>query len=174
MTTTLAVAITTGTWAAPPEAASAWRVSVLPKCPTTWTQAQHERYARKVFNRTRIVKAAKKRLVTMRVCQYSDAARINARRLVRRLRNRRKVRLALTPYRCGKHGRFAVPCGIVFRESRFNCRAKNPRSSAYGYYQLLDSWWGYLGRRPTCREQHRIAARLWRGGRGVSNWRLTA
>ena len=43
----------------------------------------------------------------------------------------------LTPYECGSHGRFAVPCSIVQRESRYSWGAYNSSSGARGPYQFL-------------------------------------
>lgn len=33
---------------------------------------------------------------------------------------------------------------IIFCESTWNCEAKNPKSTAYGYCQFLDSTWEYV------------------------------
>ena len=129
-----------------------------------FTQAKHATYARRTFQRDRISKKAKKRLVKMRTCQHSDRARVNARRLARRHRKARKRRLAVTPY-----GRWAIPAYIVMCESKGSYTAQNP-SGAYGAYQLMPTWWGHLGRKPTPREQDAIAARLWNGGAGRSHW----
>lgn len=60
---------------------------------------------------------------------------------------------------------FAVPCGIVACESRFNPRADN--GSHYGYYQAQYS---YLGGDRSIGNQHRVAAGLWRSGAGASHW----
>lgn len=145
-------------------------------CSRVFTQVQHRQYARAVYNhRQKVTRRAQKRVQRMRTCQSTPEAATNAKRLTRRLRKSYKRRRAMTPYYCPGHGWFATECYIVANESRFSCTAQNPSSSAYGYYQLLDSWWGYLGRKPTCREQHAIAARLWNGGKGkYVHWRLTA
>jgi hypothetical protein len=135
-------------------------------------------YAKKVFTRDSVSKRALARVRYLRGCQLDPKQRKMLRRYVRRVRRaykeRRRFVSSLLPFSCGAHGRFAVPCHIVQAESRFNCTAQNPSSTAYGYYQLLDTWWGHLGRKPTCEEQHRIAARLWDAGNGVSHWALTA
>jgi hypothetical protein len=112
------------------------------------------------------------------------------RQAIAALRDRLKAELeqrqaiaALTPYDCGSHGSFAVPCTIVSRESGYNPRAKNPDSSAGGYYQVIDSTWAaYGGSDNSCYhvaacapidEQHRVAASIWDGGAGASHWSET-
>lgn len=100
-----------------------------------------------------------------------------------KLKRRLEQRIAaVTPYSCGSHGRFAIPCYIVARESGFNPRAENPVSSAGGYYQILNTTWAAVGGQPNgcyhvaaCAsptEQHEVAARLWAGGAGASHWAL--
>lgn len=151
--------------------------SVSTPCVKSFHQKKAISYARTVWKRETVSRKARQRLVRMRRCAYSVQARKNIRRAnrkFRKLHRERKLIRSVTPYNCGSHGWFAVPCYIVAKESRFRCTAKNSKSSAYGYYQLLDTWYGHLGRYPTCAEQHRLAAKLWNGGRGVSNWSLTA
>lgn len=78
------------------------------------------------------------------------------------------------------YGKWAIPAYIVYRESRYNRCAKNPSSTAAGYYQFLDSTWaayGGTGGTAQCApssEQHEVAARAWDGGNGSSHWALTA
>jgi hypothetical protein len=75
----------------------------------------------------------------------------------------------LTPYRCS-FGRSAIPCYVVMCESGGRWNAWNP-SGAIGPYQLLG--WGApwpVRTRADRLAHHRIAARLWNGGRGASNW----
>lgn len=87
--------------------------------------------------------------------------------MLRRLRLRAIQRL--TPYRCAT-GRYAIPCHIIQCESHGRWGAANP-SGAIGPYQLLG--WGAPWPVRTLRDKlahHRIAARLWNGGRGASNW----
>lgn len=85
-----------------------------------------------------------------------------------------RVRLAyqrLTPYDCGRAGRFAIPCYIVACESGYSWAAYNP-SGAAGPYQIMPEWgrpWPATSR--TARmTHHRIAARIWAGGAGARNW----
>lgn len=78
------------------------------------------------------------------------------------------------------YGKWAVPEYIVMRESGGNACAKNPQSTAAGYYQFLSSTWaayGGTGGTAMCApawEQHEVAARAWDGGRGAHHWALTA
>lgn len=151
------------------------RTSDVP-CGSPYPQSQQAHYARAIFKRPKLTRKALRRNELLRSCQHTAKAKLNALRLTRRLRKRRHTLLSLLPYSCGRHGRFAIPCYVIAKESRFKCTAQNPTSTAYGFYQLLDTWWprGAGGkRRPTCTEQHRIAARLWNGGKGWSNWALT-
>lgn len=89
-----------------------------------------------------------------------------------RLRHRRRLELRqIAPYDCGANGRFAVPCGIVARESRYSWHAYNYSSGARGPYQFL-GWrvpWPVRGAADRM-AHHRMAARLWAGGAGASHW----
>jgi hypothetical protein len=93
----------------------------------------------------------------------SCTMRVRAKAMGRELRR-------LTPYRCS-FGRSSIPCYIVQCESHGDWDAYNP-SGAAGRYQLMA-----LHGRPWPADtaakrlaHHRIAARLWNGGRGASNW----
>jgi hypothetical protein len=95
-------------------------------------------------------------------------------RLLARLVAERRIRqeiAAVTPYDCGTAGHWAIPCAIVACESRFSWGAYNS-SGAAGPYQEMPEY----GRPWPVRtaadqlEHHRIAARLWSGGAGASNW----
>lgn len=77
-----------------------------------------------------------------------------------------------TPYRCGpgNEGTWAIPCSIIECESHFYWGAANP-SGAVGPYQLLG--WGAPYPARTFRQRaanHLIAARVWAGGAGRSQW----
>lgn len=106
----------------------------------------------------------------MRAC-FPFAAKLKAKHYERRLARARKRRLALTPYDCGSHGHYAIPCYIVDCETggKWNSDAVNPSSGAYGWYQLMSTWWPH-GTPLTPMEQHRAAHALWAGGSGASNW----
>lgn len=78
----------------------------------------------------------------------------------------------IAPYRClrGSEGYFSIPCSIISCESHFSWSAANS-SGAVGPYQLLG--WGapYPARTFAQRvANHRIAASVWAGGSGRSNW----
>lgn len=93
-------------------------------------------------------------------------------RCVKRVRAKRDARAvrALTPYRC-RFGRSAIPCYVVRCESRGRWTAYNA-SGAAGIYQIMPMHgrpWPANTRRARL-AHHRIAARLWRGGAGASNW----
>ncbi len=137
-------------------------------CTKLYTQTEHARYARAVFKRNKVSKSAAKRIQIMRICQHSGKARVKAKRLTRRLRKAWKEHQAIrsiTPYNCGSHGWFAVPCYIVQCESTFNPYADN--GSHFGYYQCRYEY--ECGTRNIA-AQHRGAAKLWDGGNGSSHW----
>lgn len=75
----------------------------------------------------------------------------------------------------GPGGPWAIPWPVVQCESGGQNLPPN-EATASGYYQILDSTWAGLGgstphayQAPKA-EQDRLAARLWNGGRGASNW----
>lgn len=104
-----------------------------------------------------------------RISAYRDAAEKS--RDAWRKRKEREFRARYTPYDCGRHGYFAIPCSIVECESRFDFKARNPSSTAGGAYQILESTWyrnggrRYETRYPAAaaspREQHVVARRVW-------------
>lgn len=149
------------------------RTAAINGCPRLFHQKEFARHARKVFNhRPSITRPVKKRLKVKRDCAFSPQAVTNNRALYVKLKKKRIKRLTVNytaPYSCGSSGHYAIPCYIVACESGFSSTAQNP-SGAYGYYQLMPSWWGHLGRKPTPAEQHAIAAKLWNGGSGAGNW----
>ena len=104
-------------------------------------------------------------------------ARVDASRDAWRRRQAKRFRNKYTPYDCGRHGFFAIPCAIVECESRFDFKARNKWSTAGGAYQIIESTWyrnggkRYSGHYPAAkaseREQHVIGRRVWeREGRG--------
>jgi hypothetical protein len=138
-------------------------------CSNVYTQAEHARYARAVFDRPDLTRRSMKRVERMRRCQGSPKASVNAKRLTRRLRTRyrdRKVMLSLTPYPGPNGTHWAIPWPIVACESGGSWRAYNP-SGATGPYQLLGKGVS-LSDPPIV--HHRVAADLWDGGAGASHW----
>ena len=81
-------------------------------------------------------------------------------------------------YPAGQCGGTLPPCYVMRRESGGNIRAQNPRSTASGKWQFLDSTWrripaahGYAKARHAPEHVQDAAARwLWNGGRGCSHW----
>lgn len=78
---------------------------------------------------------------------------------------------ALTPYDCGSHGHFAIPCPVVECESEYRWSAVNPSSGARSVYQMLPST--YYGVCSSCdwshMDQHRAAGAVWARS-GGSEW----
>ena len=80
-----------------------------------------------------------------------------------------------THYPHGLCGGDLPPCWVMMRESRGDIHAQNPRSTASGKWQFLDSTWaGYGGYRkaryaPEATQDAKARA-LWAGGRGCSHW----
>jgi len=81
--------------------------------------------------------------------------------------------------RCGRGSPSTDPSGIpdciVQRESGGDWTAHNPRSSASGRYQFLDSTWGGYGGYQSAADappevQAARAAELWAGGAGACHW----
>jgi hypothetical protein len=77
------------------------------------------------------------------------------------------------------YGSWAIPAAIVMCESGGQNLPPNS-AGASGYYQFLPSTWkGEGGDTPAAylapkSEQDRLAAKLWNGGRGASNWDCAA
>jgi peptidoglycan hydrolase CwlO-like protein len=92
-------------------------------------------------------------------------------RALARLEQQRKAAVSSA----GPGGPWAIPYAIVECESGGQNLPPNS-ATASGYYQFLDSTWrGLGGSTPKAylapkAEQDRLAARLWDGGRGASNW----
>ena len=85
-----------------------------------------------------------------RMNRYLDKQRHEFRELRQsKLRKQRRAeeRRALAPYKCGSHGRFAIPCYVVECESGYDWGAVNPSSGAFTAYQFLPSTY-----RGACRE----------------------
>lgn len=86
-----------------------------------------------------------------------------------------RAEAARKAYPHGLCGGDLPPCYVMWRESRGDITARNPRSSASGKWQVLDStWrgWGGYARSYLAPErvQDDFARWLWNGGRGCSHW----
>jgi hypothetical protein len=153
----------------PSSAAGSNEFAQVDACVKTYTQSKVVNYARQVYERPRINKKAREKMARMTRCQLGGRdAQVNVKRAIRRFGKRREKRqqlLALTPYNCGSHGYFAVPCYIVQCESTFNPYADN--GSHFGYYQCRYDY--ECGTRDIA-AQHRGAAKLWDGGAGSGHW----
>lgn len=91
-------------------------------------------------------------------------------RKLQQRRERRRIE-ALTPYDCGSAGSFAIPCYVVACESGYSWSAYNS-SGAAGVYQIMPEWgrpWPVTSIADKL-AHHRLAARIWDGGAGASNW----
>ncbi len=67
------------------------------------------------------------------------------------------------------------PCYVMMRESKGSITAQNPRSTASGKWQFLDSTWAGFGGYAKARHapeqvQDAKARQLWNHGRGCSHW----
>lgn len=144
-------------------------------CGTLYRPSHFHAAARKVYRSSSPPTGAEKRKIRKFVrCQRTARSTRNVRRVhMPRYRrgNAYRVELArLLPYRCGANGRWAIPCSIVYCESKYSWGAING-SGARGPYQLLgkpDPW--PVRTRAHRLAHHRIAAGLWRGGAGSSHW----
>lgn len=110
--------------------------------------------------------------VTLAPASHAYAPGCNSRSCELRVKAKYQVKeiRKLTPYHCAT-GRFAIPCYIIACESHGLWTAYN-RSGAAGPYQLMAMHgrpWPALTRGARL-AHHRIAARLWAGGRGARNW----
>lgn len=146
------------------------------KCPAKYSRADFHRVAKKAFD-GRQPATQKERRTLKRVIRCQERPRASAkvirkhRRSYRRHHLRRLELRSIAPYDCGSHGRFAVPCSIVARESRYSWGAYNSSSGALGPYQFLGWRVPWPVRSAADRlAHHRMAARLWARGAGASHW----
>jgi hypothetical protein len=153
--------------AAPAEAAS---------CPTKYTRADFHRIAAQAYDGRHATTRHERRALA-RVVRCQKRPRASApvirdhRRRYRRSHLHRLELRSIAPYDCGRHGRFAVPCSIVYRESHYSWNAYNGSSGARGPYQFLGWRVPWPVRSAADRlAHHRMAARLWAGGAGASHW----
>lgn len=118
---------------------------------------------------TKVLAAKRKQLNRARGCGYRGKLRALWRRERLRFGRYRKFR-QIAPYP-GLGTYWAVPASIVACESGGSWMAANP-SGAAGPYQLMPEW-GAPYPATTWRERmanHRIAAEVYAGGAGASNW----
>jgi hypothetical protein len=150
-------------------------------CPEMYTPSDYKSYAEKVYDRSTVSAPAHRRMRRMYNCAASDVHREVIKKVHHRLKKARELRQrqaheqarvanVLLPYAGPNGTRWAIPWPIVACESGGDWYAHNP-SGASGPYQLLG--WGAPYPAVTeaqKMENHRIAARVWNGGRGAFNW----
>jgi septal ring factor EnvC (AmiA/AmiB activator) len=114
---------------------------------------------------------AQARAARLAALQRTRASRQRAERILAKLEAQR----AAAARAVGPGGPWAIPWPIVQCESGGQNLPPNG-ATASGYYQMLDSTWHGLGgstphayQAPKA-EQDRLAAKLWAGGAGASNW----
>jgi hypothetical protein len=146
------------------------------KCRTKYDRADFHRVAEKAYDgRHATTRQERRALARVVRCQRRPRASARVVRDHRQRYRRGHLRglelLSIAPYECGSHGRFAVPCSIVERESRYSWSAYNASSGARGPYQFLGWRVPWPVRDAADRiAHHRMAARLWAGGAGASHW----
>jgi septal ring factor EnvC (AmiA/AmiB activator) len=119
-------------------------------------------------------------LTRARAAQVAALGRtIRGRRRAQRALNRLEAQQAAGFSGAGPGGPWAIPWPIVLCESGGQNLPPNG-ATASGYYQMTDATWHGLGGRtqhayqaPKA-EQDRLAAKLWAGGSGASNWVCSA
>lgn len=116
----------------------------------------------------------KRRIRLMRRCMNTDRGSAWAWRKKAEWRREFRARLRaqrLTPYAGPGGTRWAIPWYIVACESGGSWGAYNP-SGAAGPYQIMPMWGRpWPANTASARlAHHRIAARIWAGGSGASNW----
>lgn len=148
-------------------------------CHRTFTRDAYRGYARRIY-RTRdspLRDDQKARIKLMRKCMGTRKRSRWAWQKKAEWRRAFRQRLAtqrLTPYGPCYGGRWAVPCEIIGGESGGYWGAQNS-NGCVGPYQFC----GWSVPWPVDSEadkiaHHRMAARLWNGGAGCSNWTQTS
>lgn len=115
-----------------------------------------------------VIAAERRRLARARGCGYRGKLKADWKRDKLRFGRYRAFR-KIAPYP-GGGTYWAIPWCLVYAESRGDWMAANP-SGAVGPYELLG--WGAPYPARTWKqkmENHRIAAKVWAGGAGASNW----
>jgi hypothetical protein len=122
--------------------------------------------------RSTLVRIQSTRAAALRVTR---ANRVNLESRLRAVEARLAAEAARAASVSAPGGPWAIPSAIVMCESGGQNLPPNS-AGASGYYQILPSTWtGSGGSGPAAwqaskAEQDRVAASLWNGGRGASNW----
>lgn len=150
-----------------------------PGCQRHYRSETFRRYTRARYTRRSVPLTAGQKLHIkhLALCLANKRKSHRAYATKRRLRARFRARLAyyrLTPYGPCYGGRWAVPCEIIGGESGGYWGAENPYGCV-GPYQFC----GWSVPWPADSEadrvaHHRMAAYLWKGGAGCSNWEQTS
>lgn len=145
-------------------------------CPRLFTVWMGERAARAVYSRPGRVTLHQLRVLGyIERCQRNPRAQGFVRSFDRRLARRHalRARLASAPHLA--YGQWAIPARIVMCESGGQNLPPNS-AGASGYYQIMPGTWEGYGGQGTAAylaskaEQDTIAARIWDGGNGASQW----
>ena len=148
--------------------------ALLPRQEAATQAVQRERDALAqvgIALRARQAALAQARAARLAALQNTVASRRRAERELTRLEAQRRQAAS----QAGPGGPWAIPWAIVQCESGGQNLPPNG-AGASGYYQFLPSTWRALGgstpqayQAPKA-EQDRLAAKLWNGGAGASNW----
>ena len=157
-------------------------------CKNVVTKDQYRKALRRVYRfshtkgdyrASRVTRRQRLKLAKLRACSFDR--KVHRKRLKRTLERKKNHAFHAYIDRITPFGPYAIPSYIVFRESRYNPRAKNGESTAGGFYQFIDStWYAFGGRRYNCYhvaacapiwEQHVVASRAWADG--SHHWALT-
>ena len=173
----LALGIAIGSGGRPPEAAVATRAASAP-FPAVWRlQATPEAAAAAAGTFAAVRAANEARWYSVAV--WNEAVAANARALASRSHPSSPTRRTAGP-RSGESGTGACggdlpPCSVMMCESGGSLTAQNPRSTASGKWQILDSTWNGYGGYASAADapeavQDARAREIYRGGAGRRAW----
>lgn len=173
---TLAIAATLSTTPVPPSGApntipTPPAIVIVPSKVLGCTQSRFHSRVNRVYAKKRVSKKDRRWIFEARKClKHQYKAKLYQRRKAQQREQRIQIE-ALTPYRGPDGSRWAIPWYVVNCESKGDWSADNPSSDARGPYQLLGHGEPWPANTPEARlRHHQIAAALWAGGRGSSNW----
>jgi peptidoglycan hydrolase CwlO-like protein len=158
---------------------SARLAGLVPRQERQTAEAQRERDA--LAQQSAALEARRATLARARAARQAALSRAvsSRRRAERELRRLEREQQQAAVDKRGPGGPWAIPWAIVQCESGGQNLPPN-YAGASGYYQFIPSTWrGMGGSTPHAylaskAEQDRLAAKLWNGGRGASNWDCAA